>query len=619
MKTYGTAKLDSGGTWHIDAEPHIVLRLKRIFERVDKNEHGGVTLKNSPEVARDLEWFCSRYPLSFEPRSRVAMGADARKHREHIRTMEDLLGPGYVPKVYPMARPPRHYQVQAAEAYLRQGHLLLADDVGVGKTCSSICSFTDPRCLPALVVCYPFLQKQWEREVAKFMPGLRCHILAKGTPYPLPLDAKGRTPDVIITTYYKLSGWAEVLRRYVKSAVLDECQEFRYSNTQKYGAIKHILRGGDKRVYLLSATPVVNYGGEMFNVLDLMKPGCLGTHEEFTREWCTSQGNGKWRINDPRAFGSYLRENFLMLRRTREEVGRELPPVQKTTIEIESDQRALAEVEGASAELARIILTRGTREQNIERLQASAQLSNVLRQATGISKAGYVSEFVKMLVESGERVILAGWHRAVYELWHEKLKQAGLRVEYFTGSETPQQKERVRELFIRGEVDVMFLSLRSGAGVDGWQSVCKVVVFGELDWSPTVMDQLIGRVHRDGQDNTVTVYYLVSDDGTDPLMAEVLGLKRAQSEGIRNPKGSFVEAIDAGGIPAKRLAEDFLRRNGLAIPVQNVAAEKPKPAVGQTAAVPVLQVAKVAVPPVRVIRFPIQKGTPCPPKLLRVG
>jgi hypothetical protein len=79
------------------------------------------------------------------------------------------------------------------------------------------------------------------------------------------------------------------------------------------------------------------------------------------------------------------------------------------------------------------------------------------------------------------------------------------------------------------------MSLRSGAGLDGLQEVCNTVVFGELDWSPKVMDQLAGRVHRDGQGNNVTAFYLVTDDGSDPIVATILGIKDAQATAITDP------------------------------------------------------------------------------------
>jgi len=103
------------------------------------------------------------------------------------------------------------------------------------------------------------------------------------------------------------------------------------------------------------------------------------------------------------------------------------------------------------------------------------------------------------------------------------------------------------------------MSLRSGVGLDGLQEVCSIVVFGELDWSPGVHEQVVGRLQRDGQPNKVTSLYLVTDNGTDPIMIDVLGLKSSQAHGIVNPTSEvvFVESDDTR---IKKLAESILAR-----------------------------------------------------------
>jgi hypothetical protein len=106
------------------------------------------------------------------------------------------------------------------------------------------------------------------------------------------------------------------------------------------------------------------------------------------------------------------------------------------------------------------------------------------------------------------------------------------------------------------------MSLRSGAGLDGLQHVCRVAVFGELDWSPGMHDQCIGRLYRDGQEDSVLAYFLLSDQGADPVMAEVLNLKRMQSEPLRDPDAPLVEQQQVDEHRVRRLAEDLLRRRG---------------------------------------------------------
>jgi hypothetical protein len=137
-----------------------------------------------------------------------------------------------------------------------------------------------------------------------------------------------------------------------------------------------------------------------------------------------------------------------------------------------------------------------------------------MRQATGIAKAPYVAEFVRMLLESGEKVVLFGWHREVYNIWLERL--ACFRPVLYTGTESAKQKDTAKDAFISGDSQLLIVSLRSGAGLDGLQSVCSTIVKGELDYSPGVHDQCIGRLYRDGQENSVMVHFLISESGSDP-------------------------------------------------------------------------------------------------------
>lgn len=542
--------------WKIEADPHIVLRIKRVFERVNKGQHGVVSMADTVENARDLEWFCQRYPLEISADDQTLLTQRAAEHRDHILRLEQLIDPNYTPRQFEMAIPPRDYQARAAEIYLQQGDLMLVDELGLGKTCSAICSFRDPRTLPALVVCHPFLQQQWAREVQKFAPDLTTHILKKGSPYELP-KFMGRGPDVLISSYHKLSGWAQTLGAYAKSVVFDEAQELRRVESDKYRAAKHIASKVRFRCGL-TATPIYNMGVEMFNVCDVVTPGKLGRRDEFIREWCGHFSNG--RVRDPRAFGSYLRESFTMLRRTRSEVGRELPALMKVPYQVSADRKALDEVDSAADELARIILSTNEEARKGERLQASEQLSNLLRQATGIAKAAHVADFARLVLESEQKIVLAAWHRAVWAILESRLKE--FRPAWFTGTETPAQKEAEKQRFIEGDARVLFLSLRAGAGMDGLQYCCRTLIIGELDWSPGVMEQIIGRVYRDGQTDPVTAYLLVSEYGSDPVVSEVLGLKREQVEGIRQPDRGLIEKLESGADHAKRLAEHYLRSKG---------------------------------------------------------
>lgn len=561
-RSYGTLKLDRGAWW-LAAEPHVVMMAKRLWKRT--GGVGTMKIEATAPAAVDLAWFLSRYPLEMTEGDRATLEGAAATHQEHIRRVADYLGQHLPPPAFDLAIPAREYQAREAAALLEQGHLLVADEVGLGKSLSGIIAMTDPRALPAVVVTLTHLPHQWVSEIKKFAPRLRTHILRNGDLYPLDGSRDRQRglldpPDVIVTSYSKLAKWGQILAAYAKYIVFDEIQNLaRGGGSGKYQAALAVA-GACKFRMGLSATPVNNYGDEIFNVLAVLAPGSLGTHTEFVTEWCTPISNGRYKFRQPAAFGSWAREQGLIVRHTRKEVGRELPDVIVCVEEIDAEANRLEEIEGRAAELARILM-RDTEAIKGDKLMAGGELERIVRQATGLAKAPFVAEFVRILVESGERVLLAGWHHAVYDLWEERL--AGLRVVRYTGQQSIPEKTEAARKFLDGEADVMMISLRAGAGLDGLQKASRVVVFGELDWSPGVHEQVVGRLRRDGQADPVVAYYLCADSGSDPIMMNVLGIKRQQATGIVDPTRPAGELFAQTDTDRTRLlAEAWLSKKG---------------------------------------------------------
>lgn len=538
-----------GGVWLIGCAPHVAMRVKRMFPRTNQGRSGLIAIKDTPEVARDLEWLLQRYPLTVDDTTAHRLKERADEHRSSEETMVSILAGRHLDGLQDPAREPRPYQLIAGDLALASHRLLLADDVGLGKTFSSLLLLRSPATLPALVVTLTHLPRQWLRELQASFPGLRGHIVTKGTPYDV--DA-----DVLISNYHKLGGWADHLAGRVNTVIFDEIQELRHTGTVKYNSAAMIAGKATWRMGL-SATPVYNYGGEIHSIMSVLDRDALGTRTEFLREWGASEFNDKGKVRDPAALGTYLRDQGLLLRRTRQEVHRELPETIRVTHEIPSDPSAFEKIAGDLRAMAELILS--TDADRKDRWHTAGEMDWKLRQATGIAKAPYVAEFVKLLLESEDKVVLFGWHRAVYDTWAQLLKP--YQPVFYTGEETAKQKDAAAASFIDGDSRVLVMSLRAGAGLDGLQEAASVLVFGELDWSPEIHNQCIGRLARDGQDHPTTAYYLVTEDGSDPVIADVLELKRQQAEPLRDPTAPLLAGSDASYDRIKLLAQDVLRRN----------------------------------------------------------
>lgn len=563
-RTYGAIARedDRPPRWCVTAEPHVVARMARVFPNAQVRGRS-VRLADSPETARDLLWFFERYPVTVSKPDLAALRAASRGHLERISCFEALVAGAREPRTFPLHLPPRRYQARTAEAALTLGGILCGDDPGLGKTVTGITAISDPSARPALVVTLAALTTQWAEEIRRFLPGAEVHVLKKGTPYDLTRGGKAPAPDVVVTTYHKLAGWEAIFTGWAKGVIFDEVAELRHPGTAKYRAAQSISSVARMRLGL-SATPVYGYGAEIFHILEVLRPGALGTEAEFARGWCGGgYGGAALKVRDPKALGSALRDMGLVLRHTRSEVGRELPALSRIIHSVDADLPALEEVQSRATELAQTLLRQGGIDPR-KRLQAAEELSHLLRLATGVAKARYVADFVRVLVDSGERVLLFGHHHAVYDLWEEHLSDAArggdLRPAFYTGRESTQKKAAEVARFLSGDTPVLVMANRSGVGLNGLQRVCRTVVIGELDWAPAVHEQGIARAHRDGQEHPVQAWYPVSAAGSDPVLADVLGLKRAQAEPLRDPDAPLSEALAVDVNYATQLARAYLGR-----------------------------------------------------------
>ena len=239
------------------------MRLKRLFPRANQARLGELRIKATDEVAFELRWINERFPL--ETVDHALLLEEAERYRAKLERLQSLNQSRPLVQAFAMALPPRDYQEYAAQLYRENGMLLVGDEIGLGKTATAITSFNDPRALPALAVVQAHLPRQWEAEIKKFLPDARVHIVRSRETYDLP------EADVYLISYSKLADWYEFLVPRVRSVVFDEVQELRRTESAKYKAAE-LLAAGLKYRMGLSATPVVNYGGEIWSIFNVLAP-----------------------------------------------------------------------------------------------------------------------------------------------------------------------------------------------------------------------------------------------------------------------------------------------------------------------------------------------------------
>lgn len=546
----------------VDAEPHIMARLRNIFDNAHnfyggKYTHKPIVFAWTLSACRDLIWLLDRYSLEVEPALLKRIKDKAEEYDIIVKSVIDA-DQDNVSRVskdaLTLSVTLRDHQIKFQNMFRKMKRMLLADKMGLGKTISAISTIIEPGTRPTLVVVPAHLCSQWQQELKRCLPDITTHVIRGFKNYDLP------KVDVIITSYNRLSPWQDVIvnnEKYPwKTIIFDEVHEVRHTGTQKRNLSK-ILSENATYVLGLSGTPIYNQGDEIWSIMDVIKPGCMGEYKDFEAEWCT------WgKVHEPATLNNYLKSQGLMLRRLPDQVGLKFGEATKQVITIDADLGKLHEIQNVAKLLALSVLSGNVGEDS----EASREFDWKLRHATGVAKAKPVAEFVKMLIAQGEKVLLAGWHRDVYDIWLKELSAHNPVM--FTGSESPKEKEESVKKFVEGNSDVFIISNRSGSGLDGLQRVCNTCVVGELDWSPHVMDQILARVDRDGQTKHVMGYYLTIADGADPFMVNVLGGKRSQHDGViegKQSEGQLLETkVDNNRV--RDMAKAYLASIGEEIP-----------------------------------------------------
>ena len=539
--------------WVVKGEPDVTEMCKRLFPGSQGSKRGEARFADHRRVFTDLCWLLQRYPLTVK-------AADLTRFDEALtKARRSEVRKALARQLPERAEPPagsfegtlRPFQQEGLSFLLRNERCLLADEMGLGKTVQALSMLAATGELPALIVPPPHLVLNWQREAERFLRvngrPPRIHIIRGLTPCELP------EADLYIMHYLLLRGWKETLPRLgFRCVIFDEVQELRHTGTEKYSAAS-LLSDSCERVVGLSGTPIYNRGGEIWNVINVLDFHFLGDWESFSREWCG--GYGTQVVLKPEVLGAFLRREGMMLRRTKAEVLSELPPKRRLVQELDWN-------DSVYAALMKPILPQVLRWKNDTALTESDRalleesISRRARQACGVAKAPYVCQFVRALLEGGEKVLLFAHHHEVMDIYKKELK--AFSPGFITGRETEAEKERSVTRFMEGRTDLLCVSLRSASGLNLQRATC--VVFGELDWSPAVHSQAEDRAHRMGQTDSLLCYYLVAPAGSDAELQEALGLKVSQFTGLMGDTPASPEAQQEGARLARRYVEKLAER-----------------------------------------------------------
>ena len=418
---------------------------------------------------------------------------------------------------------------------------ILADDMGLGKTVQLIALFllerAHGRTGPLLVVCPKSVVPNWVAELARFAPGLSV-CQSTGINRPRSVEEL-QSPDVVVTSYPLLHKDRRMLSEIdFNLAIFDEAQWIKNPLTNSYQAACAIKA----RLKLpVSGTPLENNLQDLWAHFNLTMPGFLYSHRTFTqvyRKPIEKQGDARLREH------LAARIKPFVLRRTKQEVVKELPPLTEIIkrCELEGAQRDLYEtIRHLTTKKVRDALrTKGAKRSHIEFLDALLKLRQVCcdprlvktqaaRAVRQSAKLTLLMELLTQLLAEGRSVVVFSQFTSMLVLIEEAARAAEIPFCVLTG-ETIDRESQIRS-FQAGEKRLFLMSLKAG-GVGINLTAADTVVMYDPWWNPAVEAQAICRSHRIGQKNPVFAYRLIAQGSIEEKILDLQARKRALVENL---------------------------------------------------------------------------------------
>ncbi|MDC0217462.1 DEAD/DEAH box helicase [Nitrosopumilus sp.] len=447
-----------------------------------------------------------------------------------------------------------NFQKEGLDFLLKSsGNALLADEMGLGKTVQTLSYVsTEKQTFPVLIVAPLVTLNNWEREIEKFLKkkSRNGRILESNSPS-VTLIRTGKSKelpksDIYVINYellLKRSGDLEQVG--IRTIVCDEVHNLRSKTTQKYKAVKKLAALPTVQFRIgLSGTPIYNRGSEIWPIIDILKPGLLGSFKEFCEYFCYVNDKGKAIVlENKRASLRNELQKHVMLRRKKADVLKELKDKVRYKEVIASDTDYYLE------ELDKIWkkLEDEQKEAQTE-FSKSASYHRAIqseRQIAGVAKLPHVINFVKNIMEIEESVVVFCHHKVIHKLLHESLQEF-LPVSIIGGQTDSTRQDQI-DKFQKGESKLMIAGIRAGnVGIN--LTKAKYVIFAELDWSPAIHRQAEDRLHRIGQKNTVFAYYLIGNGTLDDHVASILVDKSYEIDAIMDETVDTYENKDKAAL-----------------------------------------------------------------------
>lgn len=430
------------------------------------------------------------------------------------------------------------YQRAGVAYAARARRTFIADEMGLGKTLQAIATLEYVNnSYPAVVVCPATLVLNWQAEYKRWLPHRTVKVVTDRKEFPSDYD-------VVVVGYSNIKHWEKQLLNH-KSYVFDESHYCKSPQAQRTKSAVKMAKSAPKSgtVLCLTGTPVTNRPAEYASQLSI-----LGNLDKFGGEWgfyrryCGAFKDkwGQWHLDGHSnldELNDRLRSTCY-IRRTKEQVLSELPPVVHDPVLVDGAAAAMKEYRKAEADIVEYLVERAKQIASelglspksaavIAKIKAESNQHlvrlSVLRRIAAKAKMPVIKEWVESRVAEGRKVVIAAHHRDVVD--ELALAFGNLRIQ--GGMDINDVEEQKRKFMTMSceEAPVIVLSIQAAKTGHNLQ-VAQDVLFVELPWTPADVDQTYSRCHRLGQKSSVTATYLLCDGTIDEEIYSLIERKR---------------------------------------------------------------------------------------------
>lgn len=405
-------------------------------------------------------------------------------------------------------------------------NLLLADQMGVGKTLTAIACSVAYGAEKTLYVVPANVKYQWQDEILKSVSGAPIVHVCEGRTFTDGDLHWINLANHIIINYQIVNYWIEALTTvHYDFMILDEAHKIKHRRSQCAKACYAIKRNADHAI-CLSGTPLTDRTADIWNVVKFVDPAIFPSEFAFQQRYCTGLSSTSATVSvNTLDLHRQLTNSGVMLRRTKKDVYKQLPKVVTEIVPLRVSSSALAEAERKSVGMMRNMVRAIGAGRNAMQFKFQASMEEYMQEAVKAKMPLMLKWIEDFLEDSDEKLVVAVVHREkAGHVIYRHFKHCSVLID---GAVTGKNKMKMKEQFLKDpNTRLLIGNVQSiGTGIDGLQSGCSSMAICELPWSPADYQQLLARLDRNGQKETVNIFVLSVYGSVDSYLAGVLDRK----------------------------------------------------------------------------------------------